>query len=295
MFMNREKVMEQVKNLPPGKKSASRHYWCMTCKMLFLMDEPVCPFMSKVCINTPIAVETMSPESTASIEKFGLFYPKIPQIIMARLAGEADPDAVARGWVDEYLDFLDEWSFEVKSKSFQVIRSFIIFITGSVTGQRVDQSKVSFVITDPGKIWDRRILLGILEKAVPLLKEKLGIEGDADILEIDITGDTPFGKYFCPMCRKFFEFSHQRETITCPIMAQKCMAIPKDIGTISYTLKDLAVMYEYTPDFYSRFISDLDSGGAGEGILRGVLAEEWNFEIEPESFGKIARLLGCAP
>lgn len=115
MFMNKEKVMEQVKNLPPGKKSASRHYWCMTCKMLFLMDEPVCPFMSKVCINTPIAVETMPPDSTASIEKFGLFYPKIPQIIMARLANETEPGKTAEAWVDEYLDFLDEWSFDMKS------------------------------------------------------------------------------------------------------------------------------------------------------------------------------------
>ncbi len=264
----------------------------MTCKMLFTMDEPVCPFMSKVCINTPVAVETMRPESTSSIEKFGLFYPKIPQVLMAELA-EGDPAEIAGLWVDQYLGFLNEWKFESVGKPFSVIRSFLIFVTGSVIGQRVDGSGVVYIVTDPNKIWKRGRLIPILEKSVSLLKKKLDISGGASIRELEITGKAPFGKYFCSMCRKFFEFSHQRETITCPIMAQKCMATPRDIESGKYTLADLAVMYKYTPDFYRRFIAVLEHGEKGRSILRKVLEEDWKFEIEQAVFQDIADFLGC--
>lgn len=72
------------------------------------------------------------------------------------------------------------------------------------------------------------------------------------------------------------------------------MAAPKNIGYISYTLKDLEVMYEYTPDFYSRFISALDPGNIAKDVLRKTLTDDWKFEIEAETFDKISLLLGCA-
>ena len=193
--------------------------------------------MSKVCINTPIAVEEMKPKSTESIEKFGLFYPKIPQKLMSRIAGDK-PEQTARKWVDAYLDFLKDWSFDLNENPYQIIRTYIIFITGSVTGQRVNESEVSYVVTDPGKIWERYRLMAILRESLVLFREKLGIDRELDIIELDISGDSPYGKYYCPMCGKFFEFSHQRDTITCPIMAQKCMATPKNIEELNhYALK----------------------------------------------------------
>ncbi len=54
MFKNRELIMKRVAEMPKGEKSPSKRYWCLTCKMLFSMEEPVCPYMSKICINTPI-------------------------------------------------------------------------------------------------------------------------------------------------------------------------------------------------------------------------------------------------
>ena len=290
MFMNKEKVMEQVKQLPAGAASQSNKYWCMTCKMLFSIDEPVCPYMSKVCINTPIAVEQMKPKSTESIEKFGLFYPKIPQILMARLA-KGNANQIADKWVKAYIDFLEDWSFDMKENPYQIIRSFIIFITGSVTGQRVNKSGVSYVVTDPGKIWDGELLMAILHESIKLLKKKLGIQKKLDIVEMDISGDAPYGKYYCPMCRKFFEFSHQRDTVTCPIMAQKCMATPQNIETIKYKLEYLAEVYEYTPDFYRRFIQELQVEN-GADILKEILIEDWQFEIEEDAFHHVARQLG---
>ena len=83
MFKNKEKVMARVAEMPRGEFSPSSHYWCVTCKMLFDIDKPVCPYMPKICINTPIPIETVAPETTSSLERFGLFYPKIPQKVMA--------------------------------------------------------------------------------------------------------------------------------------------------------------------------------------------------------------------
>jgi hypothetical protein len=78
MFDNRQRIMERVARLPKGTTSPSGRCWCVTCKMLFAMDEPVCPYMPRMCINTPIPVEFMPLESAIALEKLGPFYPKIP-------------------------------------------------------------------------------------------------------------------------------------------------------------------------------------------------------------------------
>ena len=94
------------------------------------------------------------------------------------------------------------------------------------------------------------------------------------------------------MCRKFFEFSTQKDSVTCPLMAQKCMATPTAIADIKYTLRDLAHVYEVTPDFYRRFIAALPYAHDARAYLEAVLRDEWHFTIEPESFERIALLLG---
>ena len=88
MYDRRQKIIEKIQILPKGSVSASRRYWCVTCKKLFRLEEPVCPYMTSMCVNSPIAVEKFAPESTEWLEKMGLFYPKIPQMVMAALLKE---------------------------------------------------------------------------------------------------------------------------------------------------------------------------------------------------------------
>jgi hypothetical protein len=84
--MNRMEVIKnKINSLPEGSISESNHYWCVTCKKFFVLDKPECPYMTGMCVNTPIAVENLAPESTEALEKFGLFYPKIPQRILSEI------------------------------------------------------------------------------------------------------------------------------------------------------------------------------------------------------------------
>jgi hypothetical protein len=105
-------------------------------------------------------------------------------------------------------------------------------------------------------------------------------------------GEKPSGRYFCPMCRKFFEFSTQRASVTCPLMAQKCMATPTDIAETKFSLADLAHVYEVTPDFSVRLVRALPQRDDARSYLEEVLREDWGFAIEPEPFETIAALLG---
>jgi hypothetical protein len=297
MFDNKQKIMERVIGLPKGTPSQSRRYWCVTCKMLFNIDQPVCPFMPKMCINTPIPVELMPVESSICLEKMGLFYPKIPQRLMAFLADQEgvnppqpiDPNAL----VEAYLSFLSDWGIRYRNEPLQTLKSFIILLSGCETAQRVNQNEITFIVTDLERTWKKETLLPLLEKTLPLLAAKVGISQPVRIDEMELTGDKPSGKYFCPMCRKFFEFSTQKATITCPLMAQKCMATPTAIADMKYTLNDLAHVYEVTPDFYARFIAVLPRRKDARARLEAILRDEWNFAIEPEPLDRISQTLGC--
>lgn len=289
MFKNKEKIMQRVKNMEPGEESPSQHYWCVTCKMLFDIEEPVCPYMPKMCINTPIPVELEGPESTTCLEKFGLFYPTIPQEVWAKLI--SDPKDTGKKWADAYLEFLDDWKFHYRDEPLQALKSFIITVSGCETAQRVHENEITFIITDLEKIWEQDTLFSLLESALPLLKKKLGIKQNIKLDSLDIIGDMPSGKYYCPMCRKFFQFSVQRDHITCPLMAQKCMATPTDIAKIKYDLDSMVRQYEITPDIYKRFMQALDTAG-GRELLENSLADEWGFTIDKEKTGRLASRLG---
>ncbi len=291
MFKNRDKIMARVAEMPKGEKSASNRYWCLTCKMLFSMEEPICPYMPKVCINSPIPVELAGPESTISLEKIGLFYPKIPQKMLAFLA-KGDPQKTAAKWVEVYLDFLDQWNFEYRHEPLQTIKSFIITISGSETGQRIRSGEITLVLTDLEKVWDKDIFFELLNPALDLLKEKLGVKEKITLDSLEILGDMDTGKYFCPMCSKFFEFSTQKESITCPLMAQKCMAVPTNINNIKYKLEHLVRVYDYTPDIYMRMAEALDSQTGAKDYLRQMLKDEWLFEVDEEQLDSLCRLLG---
>ena len=291
MFKNKQKVMEKVESLPKGSESPSGRYWCVTCKKLFELDEPVCPYMPKVCLNSPIAVENIPPESTVGLEKFGLFYPKIPQDLLAELTND-DWDYLAEEWVNIYLEFLDDWNIQYKDQPLQTIKSFIITVSGCETAQRITEKEITFIVTDIEKVWEKSRLIPILEESVKMLKNEFGIEKEIVFDDTSILGEEPMGKYFCPMCRKFFEFSIQKDTITCPLMAQKCMATPTDIRKMNYEIKDLIYVYEVTPDIYKRMISEIPNKQGGLGILDDVLYEEWGFDADWDEIERLGEILG---
>ncbi len=291
MMMDKQAIMERVEKMPAGVYSASNKYWCVTCKLLFDMDKPVCPYMSKMCINTPVPVEVMRPESTVSIEKFGLFYPKVPQKMMNFLAGDK-PEAIGRKWAEAYIRFLDEWRFEYKHEPLQTLKSFIITVSGSETAQRITPEGIVFVITDLGKVWDKRKLFPILGPAMEVLKDELGIGQKIFLDEIDIIGKSDTGKYYCSMCRKFFEFSSQRESITCPLMPQKCVAVPHSLDKVRYSMKDLISVYDHTPDIYKRFMEVFPLREGWQEYLAALLKDEWKFDVMKKGLNCIAAQIG---
>ena len=291
MFDNKQRIMERVMSLPKGTPSPSRRYWCVTCKMLFALDEPVCPYMPKMCINTPIPVELLPVESSICLEKLGLFYPKIPQKLMAHLADTPEP-VDARALVDAYLSFLADWGIRYTNEPLQTLKSFIILLSGCETAQRVNEDEITFLLTDLARVWKKDRLFSLLEQTLPPLAAQVGITQPVRLDEMDLMGDRPSGRYFCPMCRKFFEFSTQKDSVTCPLMAQKCMATPTAIVNAKYTLTDLAQVYEVAPDFYKRFIGALPQAHDARAYLEALLHDDWQFAIEPEPFARVALLLG---
>lgn len=291
MFKNQGKIIEKVKSLPEGSESPSGKYWCVTCKKLFELEQPVCPYMPKVCLNSPIAIENIAPESTLGLENFGLFYPKIPQNLASELI-DIQTENFGVKWADAYLDFLEEWNIQYKDQPLQTLKSFIIIASGCETAQRIDEEKIRFIVTDPEKVWETENLFTLLENAIPRLNEKLGISKNIKLDSTSILGDMPMGKYYCPMCQKFFEFSIQRDTITCPLMAQKCMATPTNIEKMNYKTDHLIHVYEVTPKIYKKFISEIGKKEKGISILRKILTEDWKFELDDQSLKKTAKLLG---
>ena len=255
-----EMIRNKINSLPAGSISESNHYWCVTCKKFFVLDKPECPYMTGMCVNTPVAVENFAPESTEALEKFGLFYPKIPQKILNEIiTGNYQATGVTLAKV--YFDFLKDWKFDIsKQQPLQTIKSFIITLTGCETAQRVNKQSITFVLMDAGKIWDRSKIKDVLGGALEYLKGILNTEHDLNIDFIDILGEREVGKYYCSKCGMFFEFGMKRDSVTCPLMAQKCMFDPRHIDSVDYAPDKLVRQFEITPDLYRRFIRSIENG-----------------------------------
>lgn len=280
--MNRmQMIRNKIDSLPQGSPSPSNHYWCVTCKKFFVLDKPECPYMTGMCVNTPIAVENLAPESTEALEKFGLFYPKIPQRILSSII-TGDFRETGKKLAKAYLDFADEWKFGIaRQQPLQTVKSFIIVLTGCETAQRINQESVTFVLMDAGKIWQKENIKNILEGSLAYLREVLKINHELNIDFIDILGEREVGKYYCAKCGMFFEFGLRREEVTCPLMAQKCMFDPQHIEKVKYTSDKLLKQFEITPDMYKRFISCVDNRKDFTGELRSIL-KEWKISSNLE-------------
>lgn len=290
MYDRKKMIMEKIQTLDKGSRSASDRYWCVTCKKLFRIEEPVCPYMTKMCVNTPIAVENISPESAVWVEKMGLFYPKLPQKVMAAMVEE--PAGTGRNWAQIYLDFLNDWKIDCTKNPLQTVKSFVIFASGSETAQRVNESLITLVLTDMKRVWDKEQLFIILTEALEILKERLNIKQELALDEMDIIGDRPMGKYFCGMCRKFFEYGIARQKVTCPLMAQKCMFDPVSIDDIQYSEEGLLKMYRISPDLYRRFIEILPDKQKGREVFRRLLSTDWQLDPDEDTMERFEELLG---
>jgi DNA-directed RNA polymerase subunit RPC12/RpoP len=253
--MNRmQMIREKINSLASGSKSSSNHYWCVTCKKFFVLDKPECPYMSGMCVNTPVAVENLAPESTESLEKFGLFYPKIPQRLLSEVITDRYKET-GENLAKIYLGFLEEWKFDIaKEQPLQTIKSFIILLSGCETAQRVNDHSITFVLMDAGKIWQKNKIKEVLEGGLAYLSETLKIRHEMKIDFIDILGEREVGKYFCAKCGMFFEFGLKRESVTCPLMSQKCMFDPQSIEKINFTADKFLKQFQITPDIYNRFL-----------------------------------------
>jgi hypothetical protein len=253
-----EMIKNKINSLPEGSISESNHYWCVTCKKFFVLDKPECPYMTGMCVNTPIAVENLAPESTEALEKFGLFYPKIPQRILSEIITE-NYGETGKNLAKIYLEFLNEWKFNNSiHQPLQTIKSFIIILTGCETAQRINEKSITFVLMDAGKIWEKMKIKELLIGSLEYLKRILNVEHELNVDFIDILGEREVGKYFCAKCGMFFEFGIRRDTVTCPLMAQKCMFDPQHIDKVDYPSEKLVRQFEITPDIYKRFIKSIE-------------------------------------
>ncbi len=269
-----EMIKNKINSLPIGSTSDSNHYWCVTCKKFFVLDKPECPYMTGMCINTPIAVENLAPESTEALEKFGLLYPKIPQKLLSGLLKNNLFESGKR-LAEIYIDFLNEWKFQLsKEQPLQTLKSFIIILSGCETAQRVNENSVTFVLMDAEKIWKKDQIKLILLGAIDYLKDIVGIHHELKIDFIDIIGEREIGKYYCAKCGMFFEFGLKRSTVTCPLMAQKCMFDPQSIDNVDYSSDKLLKQFEITPDIYKRMIQSINGTEVVESTLK-ILLEEW--------------------
>jgi hypothetical protein len=278
MENNKMTRMEMIKNkinsLPEGSISESNHYWCVTCKKFFVLDKPECPYMTGMCVNTPVAVENLAPESTEALEKFGLFYPKIPQRILSEVITDNYRET-GKNLAKVYFDFIKEWKFDIsKQQPLQTIKSFIIILTGCETAQRINEKSITFLLMDAEKVWEKDKIKEILLGSLEYLKSILNIKHELRLDFIDILGEREVGKYFCAKCGMFFEFGIRRETVTCPLMAQKCMFDPQHIEKVEYTSDRLIKQFEITPDIYKRFIKSIRNKNDFSDKLNEIL-KDW--------------------
>jgi DNA-directed RNA polymerase subunit RPC12/RpoP len=281
-----EMIKQKINALPQGSRSASNHYWCVTCKKFFVLDKPECPYMTGMCINTPIAVENVAPESTEALEKFGLFYPKIPQRILNEMIVD-DFRETGKNLANIYLDFIKEWKFDLsKQQPLQTIKSFIIILTGCETAQRINEKSITFVLMDAAKIWEKDKIKSVILGSLEYLKKILNIEHELELDFMDILGEREVGKYFCAKCGMFFEFGIRRDAVTCPLMAQKCMFEPQHIDKAVYSSDKFVKQFEITPDIYKRFIKSTKNETDISDKWWSLL-EEWNMNDSHAEITKI--------
>ena len=287
--MGKTEMMELVKNLPRGVDSQSGKYFCETCKKLFLLDGPICPYMTKMCLSAPIPVEIISPPSPEAFEKVGLFYPKIPQRVIDDLLVGVDGKKVGEEFARLYLNEMDAWHVQYKTDLLYFLKTFIVFISGSETAQRILEDEILFLVMDMDKIYKNGVIKDVLQSGVTYLKKQVGLHRKVSIKFVSIIPGE-MGRYYCAKCGMFFEFGVVRDKVTCPLMAQKCMFEPKNVKMETGAVKDFIKIYKITPHLYKNFIGILPQDNGKQSLLNA--SNLFVKDISESDLNELAKELG---
>jgi DNA-directed RNA polymerase subunit RPC12/RpoP len=294
------KMMEMMKRLPAGVASPSGHYWCAMCKKMFALDEPVCPYMPSMCVNTPVPIETSPPGSTAFYERIGLFYPKFVQSLLAtavRRAAELEPLGVA--FAEDFLADLAEWNVQHQASPIETVKAFLIYTAGFDAALRTTDAGLTFFLMDADALWGEDMPAKKRSKAVLLagarrVAQAVGMTSALDLHFMSVTsGD--MGRYFCAQCNMFFEYGQPQAQVTCPFMSQKCKFKPKPIAELvdlptahgpdrgeRFGVEVLTKVYAVSPKLYRRQLESAMDRGFDPALARDELTarmKTWGFDV----------------
>lgn len=312
-------MMAMLKDMPKGLESPSGHYWCAMCKKMFELDEPVCPYMPTMCVNTPIPIETLPPGSTAAYERIGLFYPKfIQRLLAAAVQRAADQEALGRELAEAFLADLAEWTVEYKASPIETMKAFIIYTSGFDVAVRNTAAGLTLYVMDAQSLWGEEMPAKKRSKAALLagarrVAEAVGlgqrVPAPLDLHFMSVTAG-PMGKYYCAQCRMFFEYGQPQDKVTCPFMPQKCKFSPQPVAKLtagmpggagvanSFDLEGLTKIYAVSPKLFRRQIAAVLAAGADQGkaldaaTARDILVRElatWGFDLS--DMAKVESLL----
>lgn len=291
-------------DLPKGKGSPSGKYWCLMCKKFFQIDEPVCPYMPSMCINTPLAVETLSPGSTIGYERIGLFYPKLVQRLQSTvLPAITDVSNLGQELASNYLSDLQEWRVRFLDNPYEALKSFIIFFVGADVATRNTENGIIFYLVDASIIWGKEMegkkkLKTALLSAINSLKGPLGLAENFDLHFMDMYVEE-LGRFFCGKCNMFFEFGGPQEIVTCPFMPQKCKFKPHSLkGEAQLDLGLLVKIYRVTPKLFQKNMAtflklagpDFDRTELEQRLEKEL--NRWSLSREPEKLQQLKELIG---
>jgi len=312
-------MMAMLKAMPPGIKSPSGHYWCAMCKKMFEMEDAVCPYMPTMCVNTPIAIETLPPGSSAFYERVGLFYPKLVQgLLAAAVARAASPEDLGVAYAENYLADLAEWNVQYQASPLETIKSYLIYTSGFDVATRSTENGMTFLLLDAQSLWGQEMPAKKRSKRALLAGAKrvaraLGLDANLDLHFMDVTSGK-MGRYFCAQCNMFFEYGQQQAQVTCPFMSQKCKFRPKPLTEAlassnhqseTFSLDILTKVYQVSPKLYRRNLKsaiesapDTANGQApftaavAAQLLKDAL-QTWSFDVKAaDKLGALLKQLG---
>lgn len=303
------KMMEMMKRLPAGVASPSGRYWCAMCKKMFALSEPVCPYMPTMCVNTPVAIETSPPGSSAFYERIGLFYPKLVQRLLATaVRGATEPERLGVAFADDYLADLAEWKVQYQGSPVETVKSFLIYTAGFDAALRTTASGLTLYLMDADALWGEDMAAKQRSKAALLagarrVAQAVGLGPALDLHFMSVTsGD--MGRYFCAPCNMFFEYGSPQANVSCPFMSQKCKFKPKPIAELvdlpgahgpergaKFGVDVLTKIYAVSPKLYRRQLKSAIDRGFEPARARELLTAElvrWGFDVADS--GKLAPL-----
>ena len=309
-------MMEMVRRLPAGVASPSGHYWCAMCKKMFELTEPVCPYMPDMCVNTPIAIETLPPGSAAFYERIGLFYPKFVQRLLASaVARAADPEPLGTAFADDYLADLAEWRVQHQASPLEAVKAFLIYTAGFDVVTRSAADGFTLYLMDAGAVWGEELPAKVRSRTALLagarrVAKAIGLEAPLELHFMSVAAGE-MGRYHCAPCSMFFEYGAPQAQVTCPFMPQKCgfrpkpiaelvdLASPKDGGPgRRFGLGALTRIYAVSPKLHRRQLQSAMSRGFEPAVAREAMTADltrWGFDVaDGAALAALWKVLGLA-